>query len=167
MLSTLLIYVAIVGLLCGVSAALLRFQRVGSTPGVVNRLAGVNIGRGFRLVRRWDLVGDAQLIAATLAAWLMWSILGGAVIAIASQGYAPQKLYLVYGVLCAAIGAVVGFGVTVFASEVYARKTNMSTFEGARGYFVVFMGLLGGIVGMLGAGIPMTIYFFQSGRAMM
>jgi hypothetical protein len=167
MTSTILIYVASVALVCGASAVMLRLQPIGAEPGLVNRFAGLTIGRGFRLTRRWNLTGDRQLVAATFAAWLMWTVIGGAAIAIVSQGYAPQRLYLVYGLMCSAVGAVVGFAIAFFASDAYARRTNMSTFEGARGYFVCLMGLLGGIVGMLGAGIPMTIYFFQSGRAMM
>lgn len=167
MISTILIYVASVALVCGASAVMLRLRPIGAEPGIVNRFAGLTIGRGFRLTRRWNLAGDRQLVAATIVAWLMWSVIGGCAIAIVWRGYAPQKLYLVYGLMCAVVGAIAGFFIAFFASSVYAERVNMSNFEGARGYFVVFMGLLGGIVGLLAAGIPMTIYFYQAGRTMM
>lgn len=164
MWSTFLIYTAIAAVLCGVSAALLRLQRVGARPGLVNHFAGMTIGRGLRITNRWRLGGDTQLIVATLVAWLMWSAIGGITIAIVSPGYDPQRMWLVYGGLCAVIGAAIGFSLAFLASGCYARVTNMSNFEGAAGYFVMFMALIGGVIGALALGIAMTLFFHQQGH---
>lgn len=159
-----LIFTAIAAALCGVSAALLRLQRIGAQPGLVNRFAGLTIGRGFRITNRLRLNGDRQLMVATIVAWLMWTALGGCVIAIVSPGYDPQRMWLVYGILCAIVGAAIGFGLAFFVSAYYAKITRMSNFEGAAGYFVMFMALIGAVLGALALGIAMTLFFHQQGH---
>ncbi len=159
-----LIFTAVTAALCVLSAALLRLQPMGAEPGMVNRFAGMTIGRGFRLTNRLRLTGDRQLVVATLVAWLMWTALGGCAIAIVSPGYDPQRMWLVYGILSAIVGAVIGFALAFFASAYYAKVTKMSNFEGAAGYFVMFMALIGGIIGALAVGIATTLFFHQQGH---
>jgi hypothetical protein len=162
--SRILIFATIVAALCLLSAILLRMQRIGAKPGIVNRFAGLMIGHGFRLTRRWRLIGDGQLVISTIVAWLAWAVVGGVIIAIAYPGYDPGRMWIVYGLLSAIGGAVLGGLLAFFGAAAYARATNMSSFEGKAGYFVVFMGLIGAIVGALMLGIGMSIYFYQAGR---
>ena len=149
---------------CGLAAALLRMQRIGAKPNIINVFAGLALNNGFRLTRRWHLNGDQQLLTATIAAWLAWTLLGAAVIALVTPGYNPGGMYLVYGALCGVVGAILGFILTAIAAGLYAKAINMSSFEGKAGYFVMFMGLLGGIVGALAAGIAMAIFFYHQGH---
>jgi hypothetical protein len=151
-------------ILCVASAVLLHMQPMGSKPGLVNRFAGITIGRGFRLIRRWRLTGPRQLVAATFAAWLMWSVLGGLAIALFAPGYDPGRMFLIYGLLCGVVGAIVGLAIGVAGGAWYAKATNMSSFEGKSGYFVMLIGLLGGILGGLICGIGMTLYFRSQGQ---
>lgn len=150
-------------ILCVASAVLLLMQPMGAKPGLVNRFAGIAIGRGFRLIDRWRLTGQRQLIAATVVAWLMWSVLGGLVIALVAPGYDPGRMHVIYGVLCGIVGAVVGFTIGVVGATHYAKASNMSSFEGKSGYFVVAIGLLAGLVGALVCGIGLALYFRSRG----
>lgn len=152
-----------VAAVCSLAAALLHLQPLGAKPGLVNRFAGLTIGKGFRLIHRWHLTGARQLILATIVSWAMWSILGAATIAIIAPGYDPARMWLVYGLLCGMVGAALGFVVAFAASAYYAKVTHMSTFEGAAGYFVMFMALIGGLVGGLALGIAMAVFFHQQG----
>ena len=160
---SILIFAGVAAGVCALAALLLRLQPLDAEPGFVNRLAGLTIGHGFRLTRRWQLTGDRQLAAATLAAWLAWGLLGGAAIAILAPGYDPARMWVVYGLLCGVVGAVGGFILAAAAAAWYAKATNMSSFEGKSGYFVVFMGLLGAVVGALACGIGMALYFRSRG----
>jgi hypothetical protein len=150
--------------LCMTAAALLRLQAIGAKPNLVNRFAGLMIGNGFRLTRRFRLTGDRQLVTATLVSWLIWTLLGGAIIAIVAPGYNPRGMYLVYGGLCGIAGAVAGCALGLACGTWYAKATNMSSFEGKSGYFVVLIGLLGGVVGGLAAGIGMAMFFYHRGH---
>ena len=159
------IFTIAAAVICSLSAVMLRLQPMGAKPGLVNRFAGLTIGHGFRLIHRWRFIGAKQLVLATIVSWAMWSILGAATIAIVAPGYDPARMWLVYGLLCGAVGAAIGFVVAFFASAYYAKVTHMSTFEGAAGYFVMFMALIGGVVGGLALGIAMAMFFHQQGAA--
>ena len=161
---TILTYSIVVAVVCTVSAVLLRLQPLGAKPGPVNRLAGLTIGRGFRLIQRWHLTGARQLVTATVVSWALWTILGALTIAIVTPGYDPARMWLVYGLLCAIVGSVIGFIVAFAGSAYYAKATRMSTFEGAAGYFVMFMSLMGGGVGAAVLGIGMAMFFYQQGH---
>ncbi|MER8463508.1 hypothetical protein [Mesorhizobium sp. M1409] len=52
-------------------------------------------------------------------------------------------------ILGAVIGALAGF----FAGSIIADTTDMSCFEGACGFFAVFIGLAGLVIGAIGGGI--------------
>lgn len=52
-------------------------------------------------------------------------------------------------IIGAVVGAVAGFG----GGALYADATNMSTFEGASGYFALFIGILGMLAGAIGGAI--------------
>src|SRR6478609_7737390 len=58
------------------------------------------------------------------------------------------------GLLWALGGAIVGLIVGLVAASVFASVTNMSSREGASGYFVVAIGLIGAIIGLI-AGLVM------------
>jgi hypothetical protein len=161
--TSILIVAAVAAVLCALSAALLRLQPMDSQPGMVNRFAGLTIGHGFRLTQRWRLTGDRQLLGATLVAWLVWAVIGGAIIALLAPGYDPGRMWIVYGLLCGAVGAIGGFFLAAFSALAYAKAINMSSFEGKSGYFVMLIGLLGGIVGALACGIAMALYFRSQG----
>lgn len=60
---------------------------------------------------------------------------------------------IVAALLGIVVGAVVGFGVGVLAGSVIAEATDISCFEGGCGYFAVFIGLLGLLVGSIAGGI--------------
>jgi hypothetical protein len=149
---------------CVAAAALLRLQRIGAKPNLINVFAGLALNNGFRLTRRFRLTGDRQLMTATLVAWVIWTLLGGAIIALVAPGYNPRGMYLVYGALCGLAGAVVGCAIGLACGMWYAKATNMSSFEGKSGYFVVLIGLLGGMVGGLAAGIGMAMFFYYRGH---
>lgn len=51
------------------------------------------------------------------------------------------------------VGGAVGAGVGLAAGSGISEATDMSCFEGARGYFVVLVGLAGMLVGAIGGGI--------------
>lgn len=150
-------------LICAVAALLLRLQPIGAKPNLINRFGGLALNNGFRLTGRWRLTGDRQLIAATLAAWLIWTVLGGAIIALVRPGYDPGRMWIVYGILCGIGGFIVGCAIGIAGGAAYAKATNMSSFEGKSGYFVVAIGLLGGILGALACGIGMALYFRSRG----
>jgi hypothetical protein len=122
------------------------------------------IGHGFRLTRRWRLTGDGQLVVSTIVAWAVWAIIGGSIIAIVYPGYDPSRMWIVYGLLSAAGGAILGGVLGFLGGAIYARATRMSSFEGKAGYFVVFMGMFGAIIGALALGVGMTIYFHHAGH---
>ncbi|HWB19945.1 MAG TPA: hypothetical protein VG711_06570 [Phycisphaerales bacterium] len=154
------IWVAGSFVICALSALFLRMQRVGAKPTLVNYLARYTIGRGLRLTMRMrNLTGNKQLAIGTLLGWLMWGILGCIVIAIVSPGYQPGRFSWLYGFLSGIAGAILGFCAAFLIASLYARSVNMSSFEGKRGYFVVFMALFGAVGGFLICGIGMGIYF--------
>ncbi|MGF7008344.1 hypothetical protein [Aminobacter sp. BE322] len=51
------------------------------------------------------------------------------------------------------VGGALGLGLGIGGGQIYASATDMSCFEGGCGYFVIFMGLAGTIVGALAGGI--------------
>lgn len=151
-------------ILCALAAILLRIQKLDAPPNLIHRFAGLVLNNGFRLIRRRNLIGDRQLIAATLAAWLLWTLLAAAVIAIIWPGYDPTRMFLIYGLLSAAAGAVAGFLLGALIGSAIAKARNISNFEGGRGYFILAIALLGGIIGLLTLGITMTIFFHKQGH---
>jgi hypothetical protein len=151
-------------LLCASAAILLRLQPIGTKPGLVNRFAGLMLNNGLRITSRLRLTGDRQLITATVAAWALWSMLGGAVIALLAPGYDPRRMYVIYGLLCGVGGAAVGFALGAIIGLAIVKATNMSSFEGKSGYFTATMALLGTLIGFLVAAITMTIFFYRRGH---
>jgi hypothetical protein len=58
--------------------------------------------------------------------------------------------------LAGLVGAILGFGIAELLGLVLAPVFGISTFEGAAGYFVIFVcGPLGGLVGLVAASIWM------------
>lgn len=53
------------------------------------------------------------------------------------------------GLLWGLGGAVLGFGLAALGAALFAQWTNMTTREGASGYFMMGMGLIGAIVGLI------------------
>ena len=159
-------------LLCASAAILLRLQplqptsrpRGGARPGLANRFAGLMLNNGLRVTSRLRLTGDRQLITATVAAWMLWSILGGAVIALLAPGYDPRRMYFVYGLLCGVGGAAIGFALGVAVALAIVKATSMSGFEGKSGYFTAAIALLGAMIGFLASAIAMTIFFYRRGH---
>jgi len=54
------------------------------------------------------------------------------------------------GLLWALAGAVAGFVAFAVAAALFAKVTNMTTREGAQGYFIMGLGLIGAFVGLVG-----------------
>ncbi len=55
------------------------------------------------------------------------------------------------GLFWALVGGVAGFIVVAVGASIFASVTNMSTREGARGYFVILFGLVGAVLGIITA----------------
>ncbi|MEP6834039.1 MAG: hypothetical protein ABJB74_11620 [Gemmatimonas sp.] len=58
---------------------------------------------------------------------------------------------ILLGLFWALVGGVVGFIVVAVGASLYAGATHMSGREGARGYFVIGLGLVGAVVGLITA----------------
>ena len=56
-------------------------------------------------------------------------------------------------VLGVVVGAAIGFGLAMVIGTVLSEVTDMSCFEGACGYFIIFLGLGGMLVGAVAGGI--------------
>lgn len=67
------------------------------------------------------------------------------------------------GLLWALGGGVAGLVIFIIGANVFASATDMSTREGARGYFVVAIGLLGAIIGII-AGLVLYSRSAPSGQ---
>jgi hypothetical protein len=65
----------------------------------------------------------------------------------------PVFVSIVAALLGIILGAVIGALAGFFAGWVIANGTDMSCFEGACGYFAVFIGLAGLVIGAIGGGI--------------
>ncbi|MEO7363647.1 MAG: hypothetical protein ABI120_25175 [Gemmatimonadaceae bacterium] len=56
---------------------------------------------------------------------------------------------ILLGLFWALVGGVAGFIVGALGASIYASATNMSGREGARGYFMIVIGLIGAVVGIV------------------
>lgn len=60
---------------------------------------------------------------------------------------------VIAAVLGVVVGAAIGFGLAMVFGTVLSEVTDMSCFEGACGYFIIFLGLGGMLVGAVAGGI--------------
>ncbi|MEP6567666.1 MAG: hypothetical protein ABJB10_21220 [Mesorhizobium sp.] len=65
----------------------------------------------------------------------------------------PVLVSIIAALLGSVLGAALGAGVGFAAGELIASVTDMSCFEGACGYFAVFIGLAGMVVGAITGGL--------------
>lgn len=71
----------------------------------------------------------------------------------AETGRPPLLVSFIAAVLGIVLGAIAGAGIGVVVGQVIAEATQVSCFEGACGYFVAAIGLLGALVGAVAGGI--------------
>ncbi|WP_258608230.1 hypothetical protein [Mesorhizobium sp. AR10] len=65
----------------------------------------------------------------------------------------PVLVSIIAALLGIILGAVIGACAGFFAGSVIADATDMSCFEGACGYFALFIGLAGLVVGAIAGGL--------------
>lgn len=65
----------------------------------------------------------------------------------------PLLVSIIAAVLGVVVGAAIGFGATIVVGIGISEVTDMSCFEGACGYFAIFLGLGGMLVGAIVGGI--------------
>lgn len=69
------------------------------------------------------------------------------------RGRPPLLVSAIAAVLGIVLGGAIGFGAGLAAGVGISEATDMSCFEGACGFFAVFVGLAGAVIGMIAGGI--------------
>ncbi|WP_258052248.1 hypothetical protein [Mesorhizobium sp. INR15] len=109
---------------------------------------------GFVFSGRGLVITAAEIAIGVLCIYLLRRGSGAeTVYASAETERPPVFVSIIAAVLGTILGAVIGAVGGFFAGSVIADATEMSCFEGACGYFALFIGIGGLIVGAIGGGI--------------
>lgn len=136
-----------------------NYQRPTGIKAVFARFVGWTIRPGIAMTR-------GHPFHCLWTSWIAWSAIGLLVLTVvlgATGEWTGRGIVL--GIL-AGLGIGVVCGLLAFAGAMaYANATNMSSFEGKSGFFVMGITLLGGLVGTIG-GIVGMIWFFSRSSGM-
>ncbi|WP_192177748.1 DUF2569 family protein [Mesorhizobium amorphae] len=118
------------------------------------RLAYVLLAPDFGFSARGLVFSLGEIAIGVLCIYLLRRGSGSETVYASPESESPSVLVSVVAALLGILlGAVLGAGVGFAAGSLIAEITDMSCFEGACGYFAVFIGLAGLVVGAIAGGL--------------